>query len=538
MSLNKYTLLLLSVTGGVLSGLAWTGWCSGLVLLISFIPFFIIENHLYENRKRYTPNTYFLILLPGLLIFSILVKGWMRVASMAGAIMVISGLTFLMSITLWLAYIIKIRAGKKAGTAAVFSFWLTYEYISLNTSFISPWMNLGNGLAKDISFIQWYNLTGTSGGTLWILLSNFLAAHILIRYGRGQKVLYQTAGLVLIILVPSVYSIYQYNKITPVTAPAQEVIIIQPNTDPYTEKFVVPFRTQLRKVTDMAMNSATENTDWIITPETTVDDPVNLDSLDTDSYITMLRDLAGRFPRASIVSGLVTFRQYDSKEVPPTKSSVRRDGSDFFSDHFNSALRIDTGRITEYYHKSKLVPGIERQLFSGPGRLVSRMLPYLGGTGWGYGWQEDRSILTHHLKGTKIAPVICYESVFGSFVTEYIRKGAEAIFIITNDGWWKNTGGYRQHLSYASLRAIENRRPVARCGNTGISCFIDIKGKIRQETGWYSEGVLQGEIIPEKRVTFYSKYGDYILRISLLVSILLMLYTFVSLPAGKKMKKI
>ena len=134
--------------------------------------------------------------------------------------------------------------------------------------------------------------------------------------------------------------------------------------------------------------------------------------------------------------------------------------------------------------------------------------------------------------------MICYESAFGSFVTAYIRKGAEAIFIITNDGWWKNTGGYRQHLSYASLRAIENRRPVARCGNTGISCFIDIKGNIRQETGWYSEAVLKGEIIPEKSVTFYSKYGDYILRISLLVSILIMLYTFVSLPAGKKMKKI
>ena len=111
MILNKYTLVSLSVAGGALTGLAWTGWCTGLVLPGSFVPFFLIENHLYENRKRYTPNAYFLLILPGLLIFSILVMGWMRVASLAGAVMVITGLTFLMAISLWLAFIIRLRAG-------------------------------------------------------------------------------------------------------------------------------------------------------------------------------------------------------------------------------------------------------------------------------------------------------------------------------------------------------------------------------------------------------------------------------------------
>jgi apolipoprotein N-acyltransferase len=237
-----------------------------------------------------------------------------------------------------------------------------------------------------------------------------------------------------------------------------------------------------------------------------------------------------------VVAGLVTIRQYDAKDKAPTRSAVKRDASGFYSDHFNSALRIDTGKSFEYYHKSKLVPGIEMQFLNGPGRLLGRILPYLGGNRWGYGSQPEREVLTHHITGSKVAPIICYESVFGSFVTEYVRAGANALFIITNDGWWKNTEGYRQHLSYASLRSIETRRPVARCGNTGISCFIDIKGKIRNETGWYSEAVIRGEIIPEKRTTFYVKYGDYLMRIALFISILLILYTFIVIPVKKKQK--
>lgn len=538
MKFDKYSLVFLSVTGGILSGLAWTGWCTGLVLLVSLTPFFLIENHLYENRKRYTPNAYFLLILPGLMVFSILVMGWMRVASLAGAVMVITGLTFLMAISLWLAFIIRLRAGLAAGITAVFAFWLTYEFASLNVSIISPWMNLGNGLAKDIAFIQWYEYTGTGGGTLWILLTNYLIARIIIRYLSGNKINQMLIALIIIIVVPVSLSLWKYRTIKEWSGSPEEVVIVQPNTDPYSEKFIVPFKQQLQKVIRLASQSASPHTGWIITPETTVDDPVNLDDLHNNQYIRMIRDMIRKYPNSSVVAGMVTFRQYDSSDEPPTRSAVKRDVTGLYSDHFNSALKIDTGKNIEVYHKSKLVPGIEMQFFNGPGRLLKRLLPYLGGTRWGYGSQKNRSIFTHQLTGTKIAPIICYESVFGSYVTEYISKGANTLFIITNDGWWKNTEGYRQHLSYASLRAIETRRPVARCGNTGISCFINIKGKIRQETQWYAETVIKGYIIPEEKITFYAKHGDYIMHISLLISILLIMYAFIVIPLKKKIKNI
>ena len=148
--MNKYSLVTLSVAGGLLSGLAWTDWCSGLVLLFAFIPFFLIENYIFENQKRFGKNAFFILILPGFMIFSIISLAWMRIASIAGAICVIMGLSFLMSFTLWLAHIVRVRTGNISGIISLISFWLVYEFISLNISIVSPWLNLGNGLSKDI----------------------------------------------------------------------------------------------------------------------------------------------------------------------------------------------------------------------------------------------------------------------------------------------------------------------------------------------------------------------------------------------------
>jgi apolipoprotein N-acyltransferase len=248
----------------------------------------------------------------------------------------------------------------------------------------------------------------------------------------------------------------------------------------------------------------------------------------------MIRELNVKYPGATCVTGMVSYKIYPDQAEAPTRSARKTDTSGSYYDHFNSAIKIDTGQVLEVYHKSKLVPGIEMQFANGPGRLISRILPYLGGTKWGYGMQEERTCFTHNIIGTKVAPIICYESVFGSFVTGYVKNGAEALFIITNDGWWKNTSGYKQHLYYASLRAIETRRPVARSANTGISCITDIRGKRTAESYWWSPATVRGEIIPETRITPYVKYGDFLMMISAVASIIILLVIFVINPLRKK----
>ena len=494
--MNKYSLVTLSLAGGLLSGLAWTDWCSGLVLLFAFTPFFLIENYIFENQKRFGKNAFFILILPGFIIFSIISLAWMRIASIAGAICVIMGLSFLMSFTVWLAHIVRVRTGNISGIISLISFWLVYEFISLNINIVSPWLNLGNGLSKDILFIQWYEITGTSGGSLWILTSNIILTLLIINHQSGNK--RSKIFLIIwlsVIIIPSGYSIYRYLTISENNYNTTEVLVIQPNIDPYTEKFRIPFRDQLKKVISMAEGGVSDKTSWIITPETTVDDPVNLNDLDNDEYLKMIRDFLEAHPRVSFISGLVSYKVYPESSTAPTRSARITDSSGLYSDHFNSAFKIDTGRYPEFYHKSKLVPGIEMQFTNGPGRIITKILPFLGGTKWGYGTQNNRVCFEQSAISQKIAPIICYESVFGRFVTRYVKEGAEALFIITNDGWWKNTNGYKQHLAFASLRAIENRRPVVRAGNTGVSCIINIKGIRTKETKWWTQAVLKGEII-------------------------------------------
>jgi apolipoprotein N-acyltransferase len=532
--MNKYSLAGLSVIGGILSGLAWSGWCTGLILLISFVPFFLIENYLYQKPARFTSNAFFILILPGLVVFSIIVMGWMRVASLTGAICVILGLSFLMAFALWMAHVVRLRAGNTAGFISMVSFWLTYEFISLNVNIVSPWMNLGNGLSKDILFVQWYEITGTAGGSLWILCSNLMLAIVIVRFitGKNRSIIYLLIWIG-IITIPASFSVYRYKTIRPKLSNPSEVVIIQPNTDPYTEKFTIPFREQLNSVLNMAKTEISDKTAWIITPETTIDDPADLDSLENDKYVMMIREVTRQHPGVNVVAGLVTFRLYQATQEAPTVSAKKTDASGRFYDHFNSAVQISNSDSFGVYHKSKLVPGIEMQFSNGITRYIAKILPDLGGTKWGYGIQPERTIFRHTNSSMAIAPVICYESVFGKFVTEYVKKGAEAIFIITNDGWWKNTNGYKQHLYFSSLRAIETRRPVARAANTGISCIIDIRGKRTTETEWWTKAVIRGEISPETRITPYVRYGDYLLVISVILSSLILLSVFIVIPAIK-----
>src|SRR5690606_25092859 len=122
--------------------------------------------------------------------------------------------------------------------------------------------------------------------------------------------------------------------------------------------------------------------------------------------------------------------------------------------------------------------------------------------------------------GIGAAPVICYESIWGNYVADYIKKGAQFIAVITNDGWWGDTSGKDQHLQYAKLRAIENRRWVVRSANTGISGFINQRGDIVQKSSWWVPTALSQEINLNEDLTFYTKYSDLIVYLSFVTGLI------------------
>ena len=185
---------------------------------------------------------------------------------------------------------------------------------------------------------------------------------------------------------------------------------------------------------------------------------------------------------------------------------------------FNTALLIDATPKIQIYHKAKLVPGVEKMPFPRLLKFLETLAVKLGGTSGSLGSSEQAesfSINHNHF----VAPVICYESIYGEYVGEYIHKNADLICVITNDGWWGNTPGIHQHFDYSRLRAIETRRFVARAANTGISGFIDAKGKVLLHTEWWKEDVIRTTVNLNSNTTFYVEYGDYIGKLAVILTL-------------------
>jgi apolipoprotein N-acyltransferase len=245
-----------------------------------------------------------------------------------------------------------------------------------------------------------------------------------------------------------------------------------------------------------------------------------------------LQSFARKNPKISFVIGASTLKKYKDNEDLPR--SVRyNEAQDFYYDSYNTTLVINKNPEIQVHHKSKLVPGVEAMPSWGILKFVEKFAIDLGGTTGTLG--KDKNPNPFVVDDTlNIAPLVCYESIFGEYCGNFVKKGAQAFFLITNDGWWGDTPGYKQHLSFSSLRALEMRRDIARSANTGVSCFINQRGDIQQATAYWEPAAIRQNINLNDTVTFYARYGDYFGRISGFISVVFILLSIVFALRGKK----
>jgi apolipoprotein N-acyltransferase len=245
-----------------------------------------------------------------------------------------------------------------------------------------------------------------------------------------------------------------------------------------------------------------------------------------------MKSFVDMHPHVNFITGAVTMKQYMTRNAP---SLTAKKGRGYWYDTFNASVMMDSSGRCDFFHKSKLV--VLTEFIPYPKLLapINKLAIELGGATGSYGTQPEITIFEGS-DGTKIGTAICYESVYGDYYRDYILKGAQVMSIITNDGWWSNTPGYRQHLRYASLRAIETRRSIARSANTGISAFINQRGERVAELGWWHEDCLTGSINLNNELTFFVRHGDFIGRISTFMFTLLALLYF-TIAVTKRAKK-
>lgn len=405
--------------------------------------------------------------------------------------------------------------------------WIAWERFYFDAEISWPWLVLGNSFARTTWAIQWYEFTGSLGGSLWIWVSNLSLFGLMTSMSSGRwgewnikaRIAAITGILALFIIPPVVSSSIgkQYQDSMNDSGRQLEVLIIQPNIDPY-NKFQAMTQEQqnailidhAEKSLEQRKNDSTASPLLVLAPETFTRDIIPGEyqrSRTWRRFTGFLKD----YPNVNILFGASSYDYIESTEAP--SSTARKLGDNLWVESHNSALITDGTLRTEIFHKSKLVVGVEHTPYPA---IFCKIDDLLGGVMGRCVGQEEVSLLNvESLSGNRI-PVgcaVCYESVYGEYYTDYIRKGAEAMTIITNDAWWGDTPGYRQHLSYASLRAIETRRAIARCANTGISAIISPSGEIIQPTPWWEPAVIKSQIPLRNDLTFYVIHGDIVGRI-------------------------
>ncbi len=414
--------------------------------------------------------------------------------------------------------------------------WIAWERFYFDAEISWPWLVLGNAFGRTTWAVQWYEITGALGGSLWVWACNLGLFGLMTVLSDGswhdfnRKAKFAAvSGYITILVVPFILSasIAKEYRDAMEADEMMETIIVQPNIDPY-NKFQALTQSQqnailLKQAEEMLQyrkNDSTAAPLLLLAPETFTSDIIvgQYDrSLTWRAFTSFLKD----YPDVNLLFGASSYDYIQSALRP--SHTARKVGDRMWVESHNSALMTDgTGR-TEIFHKSKLVVAVEHTPYPA---ILCRIDDLLGGVMGRCVGQDEVSLL--NVKDTDgnnipIGCAVCYESVYGEYYTEYIRKGARAMTIITNDAWWGNTPGYRQHLSYARLRAIETRRAIARCANTGISAIISPSGEIVSETGWWQSDVLEGQIPLRNDITFFVDHGDITGRLCSFLSILLLL---------------
>lgn len=531
--LKKRKYLLLSIISGLLAGLSWLQAGLSLLIHIAFVPVLLIMEDLIKSSDKKAKLKFYLYGFLAFLIWNIISVYWIINSTIAGGIAAILISALIMSFALPFIFISRQKFGKTIGGLVFISIWISIEYFLSHSQLSWPWMSLGNAFADNIKLVQWYDTTGAFGGSLWILSVNYLIFNAISSPNPSSKNRnYLITGL--IIIIPIIISLYKFYTYKETSAPVK-ITIIQPNIDPYKEKFSSSVSEQILNIKKLIITNEINNPDYILLPETFIHSGVQIDKLNDDINIRELRDIFSEYLSSEIVTGAVLLEIF-SDATEASSSSFQIHGSNKFYNLYNSALMFGQNSEIRVYHKIKLVPGAETVPYHKTFRFLNKLIFNLGGISGTHSADSVQRVFNHSFKNIYTSTAICYESVFGEFISNFVKNGAELLFIITNDGWWGNTHGYRQHKNFARLRAIENRRSIARCANTGISCLIDQKGQIISETSWWKAEILNGQINKNSTITFYTKYGDYIAKFSVYTFLIFLIIAIVLKVKNKFLK--
>ena len=512
----------------------------GWLALLGFVPLLCMERVASENGVKHFWWWHYGTFVA----WNIVTTFWVCNATVGGGIFAALANALQMSLVFGAFRWVKRRMKRSASVPYLFlaAAWIAWEKYYLTVAQISwPWLVLGNAFAGTVRLVQWYEFTGALGGSLWAWASSLSVFGLMVALsdGRfssrwnGKARAAALLGTVLVLFGPMIWSAILWNRYEEVSERTLPVVIAQPNFDPYNKFGGMTQDQQTAVLLDQfaqGLKGMDDEDILLLAPETFTSDIFCNDVPSSRTFRRFLSFLQ-EHPSAEILFGASSWTRYEQAERPSANARKMGDG-DWYETH-NSALIVDSTGRYGLYQKSKLVPGVEMLPYpSVLGPIDDKLLGGVAGRCVG---QESVSNLMFR-QSVPIGCAVCYESVYGEHCAAYVRAGAQLLTVITNDAWWGDTPGYRQHLNYARLRAIETRRDIARCGNTGISAFIDQKGQILSRSTWWEPAVLKGTVNLSSRQTFFVRAGDIVGRLSVFLCVLFFAAALVTTDRWKSRK--
>ena len=502
------------ISGGLLTA-AWPTWGIAPLAFIGFVPLLLLENRAAQGERM---RLFWLSYL-AFLIWNVATTWWVWNATPAATLAWILNALF-MTIVFQVFHLTKKKVcNKPMGNFILIPYWMAFELLTYLWAAKWPWLNLGNVFSSCHEWIQWYEYTGVAGGTLWILLVNILIVNI-IQYFRTKEtkpLLISIGAELVIILVPIIVSTRIYKHYED-QGQDTEVIVVQQNCDPWNEQFDHQFDDQvIQNNINLSLPLVTPETQFVVSSESAIQEGIWLDRIQDSRALKTLHDYVQRFPQMAFVIGGTT-NEWVPQGMEDDFPARQIGNTDKFYYCHNSALLIDTVNM-QHRNKSQLTPAVEAiPEWMGFLKNFSLTMGIARGT-----LKTDPEAKVMTFGEHKIGAAICYESAFGEYVSSFCKKGADLLFVITNDGWWGHTPGYRQHFEFSKLRAIENRRCIARSANTGRSGFINQRGDVLQQTHYWVPDAIRANLKANDKVTFYAKHGDYLSRIAVYLTFVLLI---------------
>ncbi len=462
------------ILSGLLMAAAFPPLPLGFLACISLLPLIPVAQNL-RGGVAYGAGFLQGVVFYGATIYWI---AWITPPGMAGAIFYMA---LFRGLFVWLWSVALSRA-RGLGLWITPFLWVGFEYFNTLGDLGFPWMLLGHALVDYLPLIQIAEATGVYGVSFWVVVVNLIAFEIARRARRGPMV----GALMLTFAAPLGFGLWRMGQ--PLAEGDLKVAIVQQNVRPV-EKSYWGFDHNFDTLKPLTIQAAQTGAQLVVWSEAAV-----------PAYLKSARPLHDRYQARvqALVDSLGIYLYAGANRY----EAAARDR------YYNSSFLFEPGGgDLPHYDKVKVVPFGERAPFP---KLLGflRDIQWRGGGYISGDFESGTARTIFEVPDGKFSGVICFDSAFPWLAREMMVQGAEFLVVITNDGWYGRTSAPYQHADMATFRAIENRRWVVRCANTGVSMFIDPYGRQGQKTGLFHQAVLDAAIAPRRDQTLYMQFGD------------------------------